>query len=131
MKLLRELYDKIRNGEDVQEADYINAGIKNKARLKDIEKEISSTKKKVSHCIKQEIAQQEEAELVQVAMRENLTIEELKEKLQEKERNIDISSSDRTLRHRQQRKDIADARNNKTKQYEMATGEHNLYVEYI
>ncbi|CCW64613.1 unnamed protein product [Phytomonas sp. EM1] len=131
MVLLRELYDKIKNGEDVQEADYTRVGLKNKARLKDIEKEISNNKRKVSRSIKLEMAQQEEIELMEVAKRENLTIEELKEQLAEKERNSDFSCNDRALRHKENSKKIAEARNNKTKQYGAAIGEYDLYVEYV
>lgn len=65
-ELLRKLHTRVQSKEDVPPEDYAAAGMKNKARLKDIEKEISSMRKRVSQTIKQE-----EAKLLELELEEN------------------------------------------------------------
>eukprot|EP00796_Vickermania_ingenoplastis_P012047 gene12047-8299_t len=83
LDLLRSCLEKKRNKEIIPDADLERAGLTSKSRIKDIEKEIVAVRARISSGIKGGIKREEEKELAEEAERQNISVEELKEKLAE------------------------------------------------
>ncbi|KAK7197362.1 hypothetical protein NESM_000683500 [Novymonas esmeraldas] len=128
---LRELYERVQQKEaDIPESAYAAAGLKNKARLKDIEKELSATKKKVSHEVKKKTNEEIEKEYEAMAKEHNMTIEEFKKTVLGKERQAGVGS-DFSERHTAQRKERAEQREMKETRRQVDRGDFDMAVDYV
>lgn len=119
LDFLREIQRKVQAKEDVPESDFLKAGLKKNARLKDIEKEISATKKKVSHETKKEAAEEEEKELELEAKANSMTLEQYKEYLDEDKINKAFGDNF-AERQKAQERSIAAARAKKSYENKLA-----------
>lgn len=128
---LRELYERVQQKEaDIPESAYTAAGVKNKARIKDIEKEISATKKKVSFEKKKETEADIEKENIELAKQSGMTIEEFKETVLNKERQVG-EGGDFGARHTAQKKERAEQRELKETRRLVDRGDFDMEVDYV
>lgn len=131
LEALRELYDRVQQKEaDIPESAYAAAGVKNKARIKDIEKEISATKKKVSMEKKKETEAEIEKEYEAMAKEQNMTLEEFKAKVLEGDRNVG-EGGDFASRHTAQKKERAEQRELKETRRLVDRGDFDMQVDYV
>lgn len=131
LEALRELYDRVQQKEaDIPASAYEAAGVKNKARVKDIEKEISATKKKVSLEKKKETEEEIEKEYAELAKEHNMTVEEFKETVLGKERQVG-EGGDFATRHTALKKERADQRQLKEMRRLADRGDFDLQVDYV
>ncbi|KAL7700520.1 hypothetical protein N2W54_001737 [Lotmaria passim] len=131
LEALRELYARVQQKEaDIPESTYAAAGLKNKARIKDIEKEISATKKKVSIEMKKETDAEIEKEYAELAKEHGMTVEEFKEKMLGKERQVG-EGGDFSAIHAAQKKERAEQRELKETRRQADRGDFDLQVDYI
>ncbi|KAG5486127.1 hypothetical protein GH5_07326 [Leishmania sp. Ghana 2012 LV757] len=128
---LRELYERVQQKDaSIPEEAYAAAGVKNKARLKDIEKEISATKRKVSHEVKKVTNEEIEKEYEAIAKEHNMTVEEFKETVMGKGRQAGVGS-EFSERHAAQRKERAEQRDLKETRRQVERGDFDLAVDYV
>ncbi|CAG9569759.1 conserved hypothetical protein [Leishmania major strain Friedlin] len=128
---LRELYERVQQKDtDIPEDVYAAAGVKNKARLKDIEKEISTTKKKVSQEVKKVTNEEIEKEYEALAKEHNMTVEEFKETVMGKGRQPALGS-EFSERHAAQRKERAEQRDLKETRRQVERGDFDMTVDYV
>ncbi|CAJ1018073.1 conserved hypothetical protein [Leishmania braziliensis MHOM/BR/75/M2904] len=128
---LRELYERVQQKDaNIAEEAYAAAGVKNKARLKDIEKEISATKKKVSHEVKKVTDEEIEREYEAMAKEHKMTIEEFKETVLGKERQPGVGS-EFSERHTALRRERAEQRDLKEMRRQVERGDFDMAVDYV
>ncbi|KPA77721.1 hypothetical protein ABB37_07042 [Leptomonas pyrrhocoris] len=131
LEALRELYERVQQKEaDIPESAYTAAGVKNKARIKDIEKELSATKKKVSLEQKKETDAEIEKEQAQLAEENGMSLEEFKQKVLAKERTVG-EGTDLAMRHTAQKKERAQQRELKETRRLADRGDFDLEVDYV
>ncbi|GET86401.1 hypothetical protein, conserved [Leishmania tarentolae] len=127
---LRELYERVQQEEaNIPEDAYTAAGVKNKARLKDIEKEISATKKKVSHEIKKVTNEEIEKEIEELANKQNMTVEEFKENVMGKKRKKAVGRD--FSQNKAQQRDRTEQRDLKETLRQVERGEFDMAVDYV
>lgn len=125
LDLLRDLYERVRAKEAVPSADFTALGLKDGARLKDIEKAISAAKKNVSSVLKGEVAAEEQRELAALAKENNMSLEEFMIKLKEESTKVrHFTPNDAGTKKTAQQRGLAVARAKKVMQRDTLNGDY-------
>ncbi|KAG5510607.1 hypothetical protein JKF63_06905 [Porcisia hertigi] len=131
LNALRELYERVKEKDaSIPKEMYDTAGVKQNARLKDIEKEISTTKKKVSSEIKKITEKEIEDEYAALAKEHNMTVEEFKETVVRNARPTRLDDN-HAEHHAAMRKERAGQRELKEKLLQAERGDFDMAVDYV
>ncbi|KPI89713.1 hypothetical protein ABL78_1206 [Leptomonas seymouri] len=129
LEALRQLYERVlQKDESIPESAYKEAGVKNKARIKDIEKEISAVKKMVSMEVKKVVDEDIEKETAQLAKESGITVEEFKATVLGTDRP---SKANFAAASALQKKERADQRQLKEMRRQLDLGEFDMQVDYV